>query len=86
MITVFYILFLTPFAWFIFVDLNLTPIKILFHQYYFRKSTFKKSPEVWLNKSSNNPNFNHWSLVIRFLFWYIGIQINYKGHNQTPNI
>jgi len=37
----------------------------------------KLYPRLWLNKSINTPNFNHWSFVIRFLWWYFGIQKKY---------
>lgn len=48
-------------------------MKIIINSYKADWNSFKCYPRIWINKASN-PNFKHFSIVIRFMWWYFGIQ------------
>lgn len=48
-------------------------------------SSLKLYPRFWINKSINTPDFNHWSLVVRFGWWYFGIQKNFNIIKDDEN-
>ena len=54
------------------------------HKFKFISQSFKADyerlrvyPRFWLNKSVDTPNFKHWSLAIRWGWWYFGIERKY---------
>ena len=38
-----------------------------------KDQNFTLKPRIWINKA-NNPNFKHFSIVIRLFHGYVGIQ------------
>lgn len=51
-----------------------TAYKYIYHCYIADRAHFYVWPRFWLNKSIKTPNFNHWSIVCRWAWWYFGIQ------------
>lgn len=49
-------------------------LKWITHTYMASWASLKAYPRFWLNKSISTPNFDHWSLVCRWGWWYFGIQ------------
>lgn len=53
--------------------------------YEFIGQTFKASwfnlniyPRIWINSVKDTPNFKHYSITIRWGWWYFGVQKKFK--------
>ena len=48
--------------------------KLIGHSFTANWKLFMIYPRFWLNKSIKTPSLYHWSFVIRFAWWYFGIE------------